>query len=73
MFALSLRQDHFSSERKKILRLTAPFLNFKNSDTFTQILQKQPYQTPAVARFTDTYALTSINYFSTEPKTRSFQ
>ena len=56
MFALSLRQDHFSSETKQILGLTAPFLNFKNSDTFTQILQKQPYQTPAVARFTDTYA-----------------
>ena len=30
-------------------------------------------QTPAVARFRDTYALTSIKYASNEPKTRSFQ
>ena len=48
-------------------------MDFKNSNIFTQIQQKRPYQTPVVASFRDTYAPTSRKYLSTEPKTKSFQ
>ena len=57
----------------KCLGRNPPFLYFKNSDTFTQIQQKQPYQTPVVARFRDIYAPTSRKNVSTKPKTKSFQ
>ena len=59
-----LRQDHFSNSR---------FYIFKNTDIFTQIQQKRPYQTPVMARFRDTYAPTSRKYVSTEAKIRLFQ
>ena len=49
------------------------FLDFKNSDIFTQIQQKRPYPTPGMGRLTERYALISRKYASTEPKTRSFQ
>ena len=73
MVQLSLRQDHFSSEIKKFLGPTLPFLNFKNSDTFTQIQEKRPYQPSVSARFRDTYAPTSRKGVSPESKARSFQ
>ena len=67
VFLLSLRQDHFTNSARTFLGPTAPFLYFKNSDIFTQIQQKPSYQTPAVARFRNTYAATSRKYVSTEP------
>ena len=59
-----LRQDHFSNAR---------FYIFKNSDIFTQIQQKRPYQKPVMARFRDAHAPTSRKHVSTEPKTKPFQ
>ena len=72
MFLLSLRQDHFSNSTKKFLGPTPPSLYFTKSDIFSQIQQKPPSHTPAVALFRDTYALTSGKYVSTGPKRRSF-
>ena len=63
----------FQLLNKKLLGPTLPFLDFKNSDIFTQIQQKRPYQTPLVADFRDTYASISRKYIATEPKTKSFQ
>ena len=45
----------------------------QNCDISTPIQQKQPFQTPAVVRFRDTYAPTLRQYVSTEPKTRLYQ
>ena len=73
MVQLSLRQDHFSSEIETFLGPTLPFLNFKNSDTFTQIQEKRPYQTRVSARFRDTYAPISRKDVPPKSKARSFQ
>ena len=44
MFLLSLRQNHCSNSRRKVLRPTPSFLYFENSDIFNQIQKKRPYQ-----------------------------
>ena len=54
MFLLILREDDFNSQTKKLLSATRSFLDRKNSDIFTKIKEKHPYQTPVVARFRDT-------------------
>ena len=69
---LSLRQDHFSNQIK-VLGNNFLFLYLKSCGIFTQIQQKAPSQTSAVARFRDTYAPTSRKYASNKPQTRSFQ
>ena len=72
MFLPSLRQDHFSNYTIKRLVHTPPLLYFKKYDISSQIQQKQPSHTPAVASFRDTYAPTSKKYVFTDPNTRSF-
>ena len=67
---LSLRQGHSSTSIKNILGPTPTFLDFKNSDIFTQTLPKRPYQTAVVIRFREMYAPTSRKYVSTEAKTK---
>ena len=62
----------FQELNKKKLFSTSPFIDLKNSDIFTQTLQKQPYPTPVLARFRDTYAPTFRKYVSTEPKKRPY-
>ena len=54
MFLLSRRQDLFSNETVKFLDPSLPFLHSKNCGIFTQILQKRPSKTPAVAHLRDT-------------------
>ena len=73
MYVLSLRQDHFSNQKVKIVGPTPPFLYFKKSDIFSQIQQKRPSQMPAVARFRHTYAPTSRIYVCTESETRQLK
>ena len=72
MFLLSLRKDHINNLTKKNIGPIPPVLDFKNNNISTQILQKQPYQTPMVARLRDMYAPTSRKYNSTEPKQHHF-
>ena len=72
MFLPSLRQDHFSNYTIKRLVHTPPLLHFKKYNISSQIQQKQPSHTPAVAPFRDTYAPTSKKYVFTDPNTRSF-
>ena len=73
MFLSNLRQDIFSNSTSQFLDPTHSILYFKNSDIFTQIQQKQPCETTVVAGFRDRYAPTSMKYFSTELKRRSFE
>ena len=70
MLLLGLRADLFSNQAIKPLGPTTLFSYLKNYGIFTQILQKRPYKTPAVARFKETYAPTSRQYVSNEPNTR---
>ena len=72
-FLLCLKQDHLRHQTIKVLGPTPPFLYFKKCHISSQVQQKRPSQTPAVAPFRDTYVPTSKKYVSTEPKTRSFQ
>ena len=72
-FLLSLRQNRFSIETIKSLGTTPPFLYLKRRDISSQVQQKRPSQTPAVAPFRHTYKLVSKKYVCTEPKTRSVQ
>ena len=72
MILLSLRGDLFSNQAIKSLGPTTPFFHLKKYGIFTQILQKRPSKTSAVARFRETYAPTSRKYVSTEPNAKLF-
>ena len=69
MFLLTLKQDHLSTEIKKVSGPTLPSLSFKNSNKFTPSQQKRPSHTTVVPGFRDTCAPTSRKYVSTERKT----